>query len=234
MGVSIVSVVAPAVLAKAVPESRPLADRSSGAEKETRRRLFDGKSLRGWSGDSGQWVVRDGAIVGRPATNRAAVLASDDRFGTFRMTFSARIPSGGDGALCVWGLRPTQGGGSPCRGVAFTFPTAGGWNGRSGTSLIWKSVHASPVKDPAAWIDFEILADVRTGHVRIAENGVEVLDYVDPEPARLTAGPLSFQLAEAAGPPREIEIKDVLADAAPRTGVLLTVNLCGVQSPAGK
>jgi len=234
MGVSIILLVTPSLLAKTPSEGKPPGQNPPAAEPETRRKLFDGRSLRGWSGDKARWTIGDGAISGRSDPSGAAALVSDDRFGSFRLTFSVRVGPGGEGSVCFWGRRPSEARAWSCPGLAFTFPTPGGWDGRSGKSLTWKSVHSNPVKDGDAWIDVEILADMHTGRVRMAENGIEVLDYVDPEPTRLGAGPLSFQTAASAGPPRQIQIKNVLVDTAPRTGVLLTVNLCGVQTPAEK
>jgi hypothetical protein len=234
IAVLIASLVALAAPAKARDRGKLSAEVPSGVAPETRRQLFDGKSLRGWRGDNEQWSVREGAIVGRAATDRAAVLLSANRFGSFRLTFSARLAPGAEGAVCIWKRRSRAGKISLCPGIAFTFPEVGGWDGASHQNLAWKSVHPHPVKEPDSWVDVEILADVHTGRVRIAEDGVEVLDYIDPEPVGLLGGTLSFQVAAPPGASGEVQIKDILVDAAPRTGVLMTANLCAAQSPAAK
>jgi outer membrane protein assembly factor BamB len=68
---------------------------------ETGRPLFDGKSLKGWSGDPTLWSVRDDAITGaadeRLATN--SFLISDERFSDFELHLKYRFltPDGNSG-----------------------------------------------------------------------------------------------------------------------------------------
>jgi len=207
----------------------PASARTRGAASETRRMLFDGKSLAGWRGDAARWNVRDRVIVGRAGEAGDSFLLSNRSYGSFRLTFSARVDEGGQGGLCFWGGRP-RGAAPGC--LSFTFPTPGARDRASDKNLTWKSVHPAPARKADGWLDVEVLADARTGRVRMAYDGIEVLDYVHPDPGQIERGALAFHVAAAGGRTPEVKIKDVLVDVAPQASVLVTVNLCGSQGRA--
>ncbi len=56
------------------------------AQQPGRRiKLFDGVSLKGWTGNSVFWSVKDGAIHGVTDETRGELLLSDGNFGDFRL-----------------------------------------------------------------------------------------------------------------------------------------------------
>ena len=65
------------------------------AKSEKAIKLFDGKSLEGWTGDSKVWTVRDGAIVGSSVDNKVKkntfLVYEKKSFKDFSLTFKARL-----------------------------------------------------------------------------------------------------------------------------------------------
>ena len=65
--------------------------------------IFDGKSLKGWSGDPRLWRVEDGAIVGKTDTNGHKIDANTFLIwqggepGDFELTFKARVAGNNSG-----------------------------------------------------------------------------------------------------------------------------------------
>src|SRR5436190_16523299 len=56
-------------------------------------KLFDGKSLEGWTGYTDLWSVEDGAIVGKSdkPLKYSTYLLSKDKYSDFRLTFSTML-----------------------------------------------------------------------------------------------------------------------------------------------
>jgi hypothetical protein len=70
------------------------------------------------------------------------------------------------------------------------------------------------------WNDLEILA--QGNRVRVAVNGAAVVDWRDPEPARIHEGPIGLQL-HANKVPQEVRFKDIEITTFPPEDRLLTV-----------
>ena len=70
------------------------------------------------------------------------------------------------------------------------------------------------------WNDLEILA--QGNRVRVAVNGVAVVDYIDPEPNRIKAGPIALQL-HSNKVPQEVRFKDLVIETFPKEEKLITV-----------
>jgi len=84
-------------------------------------------------------------------------------------------------------------------------------------------VDAAPAKKVGKqhdWNDLEILA--RGNRVRVAVNGVAVVDWRDPEPSRIKAGPIGLQL-HSNMVPQEVRFKDLVIETFPREDRLITV-----------
>jgi len=66
---------------------------------------------------------------------------------------------------------------------------------------------------PVRWTQAEILVNRAQGRVRMAVNGIEVLDYTDRNPARFKTGPIGLQ---AHGGNRDVRYKDIFIETAPK------------------
>ena len=70
------------------------------------------------------------------------------------------------------------------------------------------------------WNDIEILA--QGNRVRVAVNGVQVVDWRDPEPERIKEGPIGLQL-HSESKPQELHWKGLVLETFPKEDKLLTV-----------
>ncbi len=186
---------------------------------------FDGKTLNGWAGHFKHWSVDNGEIVGK---NTAPVpvstyLLTEKNYTDFRLTAKVKlVESEMHSGIAFWGRVATeQGDPSTYAGHLVMFPS--GWGmydlyGRNGLP-----VDAAPAKKVGKqhdWNDLEILA--QGNRVRVAVNGVEVIDWRDPEPNRIKAGPIALQL-HSNKVPQEVRFKDIVIETFPKEDKLLTV-----------
>ncbi|HUR53368.1 MAG TPA: DUF1080 domain-containing protein, partial [Gemmataceae bacterium] len=74
-------------------------------------KLFDGKSLDGWTGYTDLWSVNDGVIVAKNTTplKYSTYLLTKDKYTDFRLTFAAKlVESEMHSGVCFWGeVRPS-------------------------------------------------------------------------------------------------------------------------------
>jgi hypothetical protein len=70
------------------------------------------------------------------------------------------------------------------------------------------------------WNDIEVLA--QGNRVRVAVNGKAVVDWYDPEPKRIKAGPIGLQL-HSNSVPQEILFKGLVIETFPKENKLITV-----------
>ncbi len=70
------------------------------------------------------------------------------------------------------------------------------------------------------WDAIEVLA--QGNRVRVAVNGAAVVDWRDPEPARIKAGPIGLQL-HSNTVPQEVRFKDLIVETFPKDEKLVTV-----------
>jgi Domain of Unknown Function (DUF1080) len=186
---------------------------------------FDGKTLTGWAGHFKHWSVDNGEIVGK---NTAPVpvstyLLTEKNYTDFRLTAKVKlVESEMHSGIAFWGRVATeQGDPSTYAGHLVMFPS--GWGmydlfGRNGLP-----VDAAPAKKVGKqhdWNDLEILA--QGNRVRVAVNGAEVIDWRDPEPNRIKAGPIALQL-HSNKVPQEVRFKDIVIETFPKEDRLLTV-----------
>jgi putative membrane-bound dehydrogenase-like protein len=149
------------------------------ATKENASTFFNGKDLAGWSGDSMQWSVQDGQIVGRTNnSSKAAVLTSDMSARDFKLTFDVKLEgeTGDCGAQFRMGplkgtfkLRGYQAGIGPGRW--------GKLDELTGRGSLWDKPDETFVKR-GDWNRYEI--EVIGSHIRTSLNGHLVADIEDP------------------------------------------------------
>ncbi len=187
--------------------------------------LFDGKTLNGWDGHVKHWSVVDGVIVGKN-TEKVPVstyLVTNKNYSDFRLTSKVKlVESEMHSGIGFWGrLAPEQHDPFTYAGHLVMFPSSWGMYdlyGRAGLPVDGKP--AMKVGKQHDWNDLEIVA---TGNrVQVAVNGVQVIDWRDPEPKRIKEGPIALQL-HSNGVPQEVHFKDLKLETFPKEDKLATV-----------
>lgn len=185
--------------------------------------LFDGKSLDGWEGAANLWRVADGVIVGG-STNRNIpqneFLATNRRFTNFVLRLQFRLRGGAgfiNSGVQIRSERVPNS--SEMAGYQCDIGEPNWWGSlydesRRNKVLAWSDIQSiNPVLRRNDWNDYVILAD----GPRIVTwiNGVQGVDYVEPDPAiaRL-GGRIGFQVhggGAAEGSFRNITIEELPA-----------------------
>lgn len=198
-------------------------------------KLFDGSTLGDWEGYSDLWSVKDGEIVARndqPLKYSTYLLTKDD-YTDFRLTFAAKlVESEMHSGVCFWGAVSPKADGKVTdpktdrteytyAGHLVMFPS--GWGmydlfGRNGLPV--SGTPAKAVGKQHDWNDIEILA--QGNRVRVAVNGSAVVDWRDPEPERIKAGPIGLQL-HSNKVPQEVRFKGLVLETFPKEDRLVTV-----------
>ncbi len=194
--------------------------------------LFDGKTLNGWQGYRDLWSVQDGVIVGRNESPLAfsTYLLTNDKYSDFRLVFSAKlVQSEMHSGIAFWGAVKPDVSKQPEKertqhtyaGHLVMFPSGYGLYdlfGRNGLPVDGRP--AQKVGKQHDWNDIEILA--QGNRIRVALNGVQVVDWRDPEPQRIKEGPIGLQL-HANKVPQEVRFRGLKPETFPKEDRLLTV-----------
>jgi hypothetical protein len=199
-------------------------------------KLFDGKTLDGWEGYSDLWSVHDGVIVAKNAAplKYSTYLLTKKKFSDFRLTFACKLLPGSEmhSGVAFWGEVWPKADGKVTdpkkdrseytyKGHLVMFPSGYGMYdlfGRNGLP-----VNGGPAKKVGKqhdWNDIEILA--QGNRVRVAINGTAVVDWRDPEPARIKEGPIGLQL-HSESKPQELHWKGLVLETFPKEDKLITV-----------
>jgi 3-keto-disaccharide hydrolase len=188
-------------------------------------RLFDGQTLNGWAGHFKHWSVDNGEIVGK---NTASVpvstyLLTEKNYTDFRLTAKVKlVQSEMHSGIAFWGrVASEQKDPATYAGHLVMFPSGWGMYDLFGRNLL--PVDPGPAKKVGKqhdWNDLEILA--LGNRVQVAVNGVSVVDWRDPEPNRIKAGPIGLQL-HANQVPQEVRFKDLVIETFPKEQRLITV-----------
>jgi len=185
----------------------------------TRVKLFDGVSLKGWTGNPVFWSVKDGAIRGVTDETRGELLLSDGNFGDFRLILKSRLVSESNHlGVCFWGERRTDFRYGDC--VLVIPPHGGMWDYRPGKGSPPRENIPHTKADPHQWHETEVLGNIKTGTLRMAVNGIEIVRYKDEDPSRLKRGPIGLQIHSGAS---IVEYKDLEVEIDPKEDRLLTV-----------
>jgi hypothetical protein len=194
--------------------------------------LFDGKTLNGWEGYTDLWSVHDGVIVGKNTSplKFSTYLLTKDEYTDFRLTFSSKlVESEMHSGVCFWGVVKPDVSKNPeedrtkytYAGHLVMFPSGYGLYdlfGRNGLGV--DGTPAKKVGKQHDWNDIEILA--QGNRIRVAINGVQVVDWRDPEPKRIQAGPIGLQL-HSNKVNQEVQFKGLTLETFPKEDRLLTV-----------
>lgn len=197
-------------------------------------RIFDGKTLAGWSGDGRLWSVKDGAITGE-TTEQTKLKVNEflvwkDEVEDFELRLKFRL-EGGNSGIYYRARRGKPGDriGDPLIGTQADFDSTGRWTGvimeyglrevlaergqkvridetgKKEVGQLGDPAELIGSVKPGEWNDYHMLA--RAGRVVLTINGVPMSDLDDRDPRRLTRGWLALQVH--VGKPMRVQFKDV-------------------------
>ena len=175
-------------------------------------KLFNGRNLDGWEGHEKHWSVRDGVIVGKNTepVKVSTYLLTKRKFTDFRLVVTAKlVESEMHSGAALWGrVAPDHGDPFTYAGHLVMFPS--GWGlydlyGRQGLGV--DAAPAIKVGKQHDWNDLEILA--QGNRIRLVANGVQVVDWRDPEPDKVKEGPIGLQL-HSNMVPQEVQFKGLV------------------------
>ena len=178
-------------------------------------KLFDGKTLDGWEGHEKLWSVQDGAIAGKNSdeVKVSTYLVTKKKYSDFLLKSKVKLVDGGPtnmhSGIAIWGhLAPEKGDKYTYMGHLVMFPS--GWGMYDLHRRGGLPVDGGPAKKVGKqndWNDLDILA--QGNRVRAAVNGVLVVDWRDPKPDYIAAGPIGLQLHENKNA-QEVHFKDLV------------------------
>lgn len=185
-----------------------LTDSSSKSEEIV---LFDGKSLAGWVGHAQYWSVKDGVIVGKNLhpVKVSTYLLTQRSFRDFRLLATVKlVESEMHSGIAFWGrIAPEHGDPYTYAGHLVMFPSGWGLYDLYGRKLL--PVDPAPAKRVGKQHDWNQLEILAIGdRLRVVVNGALVMDWRDPEPARIKEGPIGLQL-HSNDVPQEVHFKDL-------------------------
>jgi len=202
-------------------EAIPVVPPRTGAN--VTKTLFDGKTLNGWRGNLEWWSVGDGAIVGKSSGKVPSnFLFTTDNYSDFRLTLSSRmVTSENHAGVAFWGEIAEQPGNKwYTSGPLVIFPIPSMWDYIEAKGLRVYKATEEKVSSQHEWVKVEILA--QGNRVRTAFNGVEVMEWREPDPNRIKVGPIGIQLHGLDGV-QEVLYKDIVVETFPREDRLLTL-----------
>ena len=208
-------------LSSAELEVIPIAPAKVG--ESVRKVLFDGKTLTGWQGNLDWWSVAGNAIVGKFHDKvPTSFLFTTDSFSDFRLTLSSlMVESDNHAGVCFWGKIVERNGNRWYTDAPLVvFPNPSMWDYAAAQGIRVFKHPVGKVTSQHEWLQVEILA--QGNRVRTALNGVEVMEWREANPARLTPGPIGIQLHAWTGP-QEVRYKDIVVETFPKDDRLITV-----------
>jgi hypothetical protein len=196
----------------AADDKTPVVPPKEGKSEEIK--LFNGKDLDGWEGHKDLWSVKDGVIVGKNTkpVKVSTYLATKRKFSDFLLHSKVKLVDGGPqkmhSGIAVWGkLAPEKGDEYTYMGHLVMFPSGWGMydlHRRNGLPVDGAPARKFGKQDD--WNDLDILT--QGNRIRVAVNGVLVVDWRDPKPELVAEGPIGLQLHQN-DKPQEIHFKDL-------------------------
>jgi hypothetical protein len=202
-------------------EAIPLTAPRAGANLT--KTLFDGKTLNGWDGSSEWWSVAEGAIRGKSSGRvPTSFLFTKDNYTDFRLTLSSlMVESENHAGVCFWGQVVEEGANKwNTKGPLVIFPSPSMWDYIEARGLRVYRATTEKVSSQHEWVKVEILA--QGNRVRTAVNGVQVMEWREPDPNRIKVGPIGVQLHGFNGS-QEVLYKDIVVETFPREDRLITL-----------
>jgi hypothetical protein len=192
--------------------------------------LFNGRDLKGWTGDTEHWSVTNGVILGRfanpPGVHEAALLWADGVFDDFELRLRFR----GDGGAMIFRGRQWNGGrenyaarldGSvdqtktrnsdrhlSIRGQATVVTNLAGKDTLQPGARLASDAQVRSALLPGDWN--QMLLRAQSNRIVCQLNGVTITDATDWSPRAAASGRLGFELWAPGPAISHIEFKDVL------------------------
>jgi hypothetical protein len=202
-------------------EAIPLTPPHAG--KSVKKKLFDGKTLKGWDGSRDWWSVEQGAIAGKSnGRTPTSFLFTKDNYSDFRLILSSKmVESENHAGVAFWGEVVADGANKwGTKGPLVICPMPSMWDYREAKALRVLVTTTEKVSSQHEWVKVEILA--QGNRVRTAFNGVQVMDWREPDPNRIKVGPIGVQLHGFNGT-QEVLYKDIVVETFPRENRLITL-----------
>jgi hypothetical protein len=164
-------------------------------------RLFDGKSLQGWKGQTEKYFsVKDGIIIARNGEGNApkasTYLVTEKSYRNFRLIFEAKlVTSEMHSGIALWGKNvEKESDPFSYMGHLVMFPSSYGYYDLFRRNSIYKDAEGVAKKAGVQhdWNRMEILAI--GNRIQHAINGQAVADWSDPKPELCESGPIGLQL----------------------------------------
>lgn len=172
--------------------------------------LFSGKDLSGWVKIGNEsWTVEDGVIHGKGITQDYGYLQTEKSFQDFQLSLKFRCEGDGNsGVFFHTAFKP--GTADVTQGLQFEVDctigkhTAGIYGDGRGW-VVWPSPENETVVRMAEWNEY--LLEVVGNRYRARLNGVQMLDFTDPNPKSFD-GPIALQLH--AGGRGNMKFRDIM------------------------
>jgi hypothetical protein len=222
----------PSAVLRADDKDKKEADWSSSVkfpEGEKPVKLFNGKDLEGWEGNTGEggtqkyFTVKDGMIVARNEKENAPKISnylfSKKKYSNFRLVFEGKLAeSSMHSGIALWGKRHNPDGTEPnsYQGHLVMFPSGWGFYDLYRRNSIYqdKDGAAQKADNKGGWNKMEILA--MGDRIRLAVNGKLVADWRDPKPDLISEGPIGLQHHSNPGVAQEIQFRGLILSENPK------------------
>ena len=178
------------------------------------KRLFDGKSFKGWEGKLGLFRIEDGAIVGgtlKDSLEHNEFLCTTEEYGDFELRVKVKLIGDSDKANAGVQIRSKR---IPNHYEVIGYQADMGqhyWGALYDESRRRKILSGpnldelNKVLKRDGWNDYVIRAEGK--RVRLSINGFQTVDYTEPDDAIEQRGRICLQIH--GGPPSEAWYKDI-------------------------
>ena len=210
-----------------VPVPAPLIPPRTGVSERLLLSTPATQTLDGWAGNPEWWTVKDGAFTAKAAGKvPTSFLLTQRNFSDFRLTLRSRVvESENHAGIALWGEQAPGKDATNLwayKGPLVCFPGIYLWDYQTNKGIPIDPAGTAYTKEHIKqhdWIQVEILA--QGNRLRVAFNGHQVLDWREPDPGRLKAGPIGLQL-HGHGLPQEVIYQDVVLETFPQVDRLIT------------
>jgi Domain of Unknown Function (DUF1080) len=186
----------------------------AGAYQRDAKRLFDGKSFKGWEGDLKLFRIEDGAVIGgtlKTPIARNEFLCTTEEYGDFELRLKVKLL--GDPARANAGIQfRSQRIPNDHEVIGYQADMGQQYWGALYDESRRRSVLAGPKPDELNkvlkredWNDYVIRAEGK--RVRLSINGFQTVDYTEPDAAVEQRGRICLQIH--GGPPSEAWYRDI-------------------------
>jgi hypothetical protein len=189
-------IVATALAAVTFPLAAQTPQKKSPLPGEQWVQLFNGKDLTNWvEVGKEKWTIEDGVIHGQGVTKEYGYLRTEKRYKDFWMSLRFKCEADGNSGVYIrTEFKP--GTVDVSQGVQFEIDRTlnhhtGGLYGDGRGWIAWPAPEYEQVIRPADWND--MLVKVEGNHYVAVLNGIEVLNFTDPNP-RSSDGYIALQL----------------------------------------